>query len=229
MSTPAPHPFAYAYLHGFASSPLAAKGAVFARALAAHGIALSLPDLNAPSFAALDHDAILARLDQLDAVAIARGERWRMIGSSFGGWIAARWASLHPERVERLVLLCPGFELATRWPELLGDEAFARWRERGVHPFVWQDGRAIDVHWRFYEQSLAVPAAPRVQCPTLILHGVRDAVVPIETSRRYVAGNPHARLLELDDEHALFSTIDEVLARSLAFLELPLPPATPGA
>jgi pimeloyl-ACP methyl ester carboxylesterase len=31
-----------------------------------------------------------------------------LIGSSMGGYIAARYAELHPEQVAKLVLLCPG-------------------------------------------------------------------------------------------------------------------------
>ncbi len=197
--------FGHAYLHGFASSPGARKGAVFREALARHGIDLELPDLNAPSFSRLDHREILARLDAMDArlLACRPAARWRLIGSSFGGWVAARWAALHPERVDRLVLLCPGFDLAARWPDLLGARAFAAWRARGELPFERPDGRVEPLWWRFWEQSAAEPPAPVVSCPTLILHGVRDAVVPIESSRRYAAAGRNVRLVELEDEHPL--------------------------
>jgi dipeptidyl aminopeptidase/acylaminoacyl peptidase len=45
----------------------------------------------------------------------------------------------------------------------------------------------------------------------VILHGVRDDVVPIETSRRFVADRPHVRLIELDDGHELLATLPEIL------------------
>ena len=214
--------FGHAYLHGFASSPGARKGAVFRKAMARCGVELQLPDLNAPSFSHLDHRAILARLDAMDARLLARrpDARWRIIGSSFGGWVAARWAALRPERVDRLVLLCPGFDLAARWPELLGARAFAAWRERGELPFERPDGTLEPLWWRFCEQSAREPPAPIVSCPTLILHGVGDAVVPVETSRRYAAANPHVRLVELDDEHPLLETIDRVVSEALRFFEL---------
>ena len=34
-------------------------------------------------------------------------QRAAIIGISLGGWIAAKWAIAHPDRVEQLVLLCP--------------------------------------------------------------------------------------------------------------------------
>jgi len=210
--------FGYAYLHGFASTPGARKGGLFASALARRGLTLERPDLNAPSFRRLEHGAILARLDRLDARRAP--ERWRLIGSSFGGWVATRWASLHPDRVDRLVLLCPGFGLAARWPEILGAEAIDAWRTRGELPFERPDGRTEPLWWRFFEQSLSEPAAPDTPCPTLILHGVRDEVVPIESSRAYAASRPGVRLVELDDGHPLLETIDRVLAETLRFFGL---------
>ncbi|GAB4369463.1 MAG: alpha/beta fold hydrolase [Acidobacteriota bacterium] len=210
-----PTAFGYAYLHGFASTPLARKGALFGEALARRGATLEIPDLNAPSFRRLDHRAILARLDGMDRRVAP--SRWRLIGSSFGGWVAARWAALRPDRVDRLVLLCPGFGLAARWQELLGDEAMATWRSRGELPFERPDGRLEPLWWRFYEQSLREPAAPDVPVPSLVLHGVHDDVVPIASSRRWVARQPDARLVELDDGHPLLETVDRVIDETLRF------------
>ena len=43
---------------------------------------------------------------------------------------------------------------------------------------------------------------PPAQVPTLVIHGVRDAIVPIDASRRY-ALNGGIRLIERDDDHRL--------------------------
>ena len=46
----------------------------------------------------------------------------------------ARVLELHPERVDRLLLLCPAFDVVARWPTLIGPDNFERWREAGRFP-----------------------------------------------------------------------------------------------
>ncbi|MEV8534977.1 alpha/beta hydrolase [Streptomyces sp. NPDC051211] len=48
-----------------------------------------------------DEGDVLALMDRLGI------DRAALVGSSYGGQVALRLAALHPERVERLVLLCP--------------------------------------------------------------------------------------------------------------------------
>lgn len=216
----------YAYLHGLGSSPRAVKGVALARAFAERGLALELPDLNRPSFAFLDHAAMLAAVDEMDR---PQGPRWRLVGSSLGGWLAARWAELHPERVDRLVLLCPGFDLAERWPDVIGAEQMARWQRDGALPLADADGDMVPVHWGFIESARRQPGRPEVPCPTLILHGVRDAIVPVEHSRRYAAERPRVTLIELDDEHSLVDSLDRVIAEILRAFEIPGGAAPAGA
>ena len=50
-----------------------------------------------------DYEAhLLALLDELGV------ERASLMGESLGGWVAAKFAAAHPDRVERLVLNTPG-------------------------------------------------------------------------------------------------------------------------
>lgn len=201
-----------AYLHGFASGPFAYKGQRLKAAFEARGISLALPDLNVPSFEALSVRAMLSSLDD-------RGdERWAFIGSSLGGWVAARFAELHPDRVARLVLLCPAFDLSTRWPALMPEGAMAKWKERGALVMADGAGAPRPLHYGFYEELSAEPARPDVSCPTLILHGTRDERVSIESSREYAAAHANVRLVELDDVHDLHASIELIIERALAFL-----------
>lgn len=202
-------PVRHAYLHGFASGPLSRKGRELARRLAPAGVDLALPDLNRPSFARLTIEGSLAAIDELTGGRRA-ATTWRFIGSSFGGYLAALWAARHPERVDRLLLLCPGFDLARRWPALLGPDALTQWKRLGSFPFQDGAGRPVPVHWELYESMERHPAFPEVPCPTKILHGRRDETVPVETSRRYAAERPHVELIELDDDHALTDSIDRI-------------------
>jgi len=210
----------FAYLHGFASSPLSKKALALAPLFEAHGHTLARPDLNAPSFAELTFSGALGAIDRMDAVTGDAAEPWCLIGSSMGGYLAARWAELHADRVARLVLLCPGFGMTGRWPRILGAAAMARWRAHGALPFPDATGRPTPVHWGFIEDALRHPEAPEVPCPTLIVHGVRDETVPIASSREYAAQRPHLRLLEVDDDHSLGASHALIAREVLAFFGL---------
>ena len=208
----------YAYLHGFASSPRSRKGVALAERFAAAGRTLHLPDLNQPSFAELTFTGALQAMDALDGA--TSGGPWRLIGSSMGGYLASRWAELRPERVERLVLLCPGFDLNSRWPALLGADQVARWRAQGFLTLPDGAGVPTALRWRFIEDAIAHPAYPEVPCPTRIVHGRQDEQLPIEGSREYAAGRAHVSLVEVDDDHALTASIDRIAAEVEAFFGL---------
>jgi len=209
----------YAYLHGFASSPRSRKGTLLAVLMGAHGLTLERPDLARPSFARLTISAALGAMDKLDA-RTDRDLPWRLVGSSLGGYLAARWAELHPEKVDRLILLCPGFAMASTWPRLVGDEGMRRWREQGALEFPDATGRPTPVHWGLVEDLARHPAWPEVPCPTRILHGTRDAVVPFASSEEYAAARPHVSLAALDDEHPLDGSYARLELEVKGFFEL---------
>lgn len=211
----------YAYLHGFASSPKATKGVALEKAFRERGLDLELPNLNQPAFEGLSHDACLGALDAMHRnQAAPAGARWCLIGSSFGGWLAARWAELHPAQVECLVLLCPGFDLRDRWPVMLGSEQMAKWGSEGELYMPDATGVYAPVHYGFYIESLRQPGRPSVPCPTLIIHGTQDETVPIEGSRSYVAEHPEVELVEVEDDHRLGSSIERIAFETFSFLGL---------
>lgn len=207
----------FAYLHGFASGPLSRKGQELRLRLARRGMNLVLPDLNRPSFAELTVEGALAAVDDLVESAPA-GTTWRFIGSSFGGFVAALWTGRHPERTDRLLLLCPGFDLVHRWPVLLGDDALDTWQRDGSFPVEDGAGVLTPLHWELCESVRRHPPFPDVPCPTRIVHGRQDEVVPIESSRRYAADHPHVTLIEVDDDHSLLASLDRVEEEAVGFL-----------
>jgi hypothetical protein len=196
------------YLHGFASGPGSKKGTAVAARLGG----VELLDLRVPSIERLSLAAMIAT-----ARAAIGGPRDRavLIGSSLGGLAAARLAEDDP-RVCLLILLAPAFRFAERWRARLGADGWARWMETG-----WLDthdhatGGTARIHADFAREAEALDAAgdgwPDVRVPTVILHGTRDDVVPIETSRRFAAERPHVRLIELDDDHELLVTLPVIL------------------
>lgn len=202
--------YRYAYIHGFASSSLSRKGLYLREIFRGRGLELELPDLNVPSFETMTISAMLAALSARDAAAGGAPFTWRLVGSSLGGYVAARWAELRPDRVDRLVLLCPGMEMAARWPELLGEENFRRWETTGRLEMPDGQGAPRPLHWGFVEDMRTHPAFSEPSCPILILHGRRDEVVRPELSRRYAASRPHVRLVELDDDHSLAGSLERI-------------------
>lgn len=80
------------YLHGRDSTGKTRK---------AEWIKQQVPTLLSPSF-----DGSLAhRMEQL--APMLQTESWVLIGSSYGGLMAALWTHLHPDLVVRLILLAP--------------------------------------------------------------------------------------------------------------------------
>lgn len=209
-----------AYLHGFASGPRSRKGQRLAAAMAREGMELLLPDLNVPSFSRLSLGAMLDRLDELDAE-VGDAEGWALVGSSLGGWLAARWAELRPERVHRLLLLCPAFDLPRRWPRLLPPGSMQRWKREGALLLPDGSGEVQPVHYRFFEEALEHPPFPVVTCETHIVHGTRDEQVPIDGSRTYAAAHSNVELTDVDDVHDLLASQDWIVEHALGWIGAP--------
>ena len=208
----------YAYLHGFASSSRSAKGTRLAASFAARGLSCVLPDLNEPSFAELTYTGALKAFDAVDA--LAPQHAWCLIGSSMGGYLAARWAALNPDKVARLVLLCPGFHMTARWPEMLGEAVMTRWRQEGFMEIPDATGTPTPVSWELVADADRHPGAPENKHPTLIIHGRQDEIVPIGQSRDYAQRWPGVRLLEVDDDHRLMNSVAQITAAIFDFFEL---------
>ncbi len=209
-------PMNYGYLHGFASSRDSRKGVHMARAFKARGLHLERAELNVPSFAELTFSGALSVIDAMDAA--APPARWCLFGSSMGGYLATRWAELHPDRVERLVLMCPGFDLIGRWPDIVGHENMALWSAQGF--LLWPDAQGVQtpLHWEFVEDCRRHPSWPEAPCPTLIIHGRQDETVSIESSRQYALARPHVALIEVDDDHSLAASLPLIERESMKFL-----------
>ncbi|KAJ1635877.1 Alpha/Beta hydrolase protein [Pavlovales sp. CCMP2436] len=191
------------YLHGWASGPGSAKGRLLAAALATRGVPLTVPNLNCPAFEQLTYTGALSAISEAAALGT---DRWNLVGSSMGGYLAARWAELHPERVNRLVLLCPGFDLLERLPIVFRDpNLYERWEREGCFsPGYGPDGPSSRISFDFVADARLYPARPRIKHPTLILHGVADNVIPLASSQLAACEHPECvQLVELEDGHDL--------------------------
>lgn len=209
----APRPKAL-YLHGFASGPGSTKARGFAKAAREAGMSLEVLDLRQPSFA---HLRLTAMIDHV-ANAIGEGDRERaiLVGSSLGGLTACRLAE-RDARVGALLLLAPAFALVDRWTSMLGAEKMEAWRRSGwLEVDDYAERKKARVDYGFFEDLRAADPEelPDVRVPTVIVHGVRDEVVPVERSRRFAAGKRHVKLVEVDDGHELVASLDVALAEA---------------
>lgn len=180
----------------------------------------------------------------------AGSEKASVMGWSEGGNIAGLFAATTPERVEGLVLYAAGarYRQAPDYPIGIADSYmdFARdvlrnhWGE-GMGAYLIAPSRAQDENFRrWFARFERLSVSPgdalsmlevnmdldttemlkTIKVPTLILHNVRDAFIPIEFSR-YIADNmPTAKLVEMDGEDHLFwfSNPDQVVGELESFL-----------
>lgn len=201
------------YLHGFASGPQSKKGVEFDRYFTARGHSVERLNLRVPSFEHLRLSAMI------DTVRAAIDGPVVLIGSSLGGLTAARVAE-RSDRVRACVLLAPAFQLVARWKQQLGAAEWDAWRTRGAREVDdYTTGQKSSVDFGFVEDVERVDVGyPDVRVPTLVMHGLRDEVVPIDRARTFATGKPNVRLIELDDGHELVASLPRLLAETEAFL-----------
>ncbi len=213
--------YRYAYLHGFASGPKSKKGVHLRKFLKNFDVELHLPDLNGRAFSELTYTGALDIMTALDRELLKKGPfKWRLIGSSMGGYLAARWAELHPNVVDKMILLCPGFLMVDRWPQLFGQEVFTRWKEQGMRMVPDGSGTPTPLHWGFVEDAKKHPGVPENFHPVQIIHGRQDQVVPIEGSERYEADNKRVVLVPTEDDHYLMDSVSVIEDTIESFFEL---------
>jgi pimeloyl-ACP methyl ester carboxylesterase len=211
--------YRYLHLHGFGADHNSVKGCHLRDALAENGVALELPDLNVPCFEEQTYSHILRFIESLDE-STPPGDKLRLTASSMGAYLAVRWNELHPDRVDRMFLLCPGFDLPARLPELVGEGRLARWEQEGALEVETVSLGTRMLHWEFAVDAHRHPGRPRAFCPARILHGRADETVPVQSSRDYVEANPHVDLVEVEDGHSLHDSLDVLVAEVRDFFEL---------
>lgn len=162
-----------------------------------------------------------------------------LVGSSLGGWLAAELAVHHPETFRTLTLLAPvGLELPEHpIQDLFGmtpeETVAAVFHDPAIAAQIFPAEPDLDFIMGLYREKISFArlawspycANPklerrlhRVTCPTLVLWGEHDDLVPIEHGERYVERIPDARLQVLPGvSHAPF--IEDPAATAKAILD----------
>ena len=193
----------YIYLHGFGSSPKSAKGQYLA-----NRIDLIIPDLNRGDFT---HLTLTRQLEQIGKGYLQSSASFNLIGSSFGGLTAA-WLGEKHQNIDRLVLLAPAFNFLSHWLPKLGQQQLKQWQETGyLSIYHYGEATYLPLHYqfildldRYQEKNL------QRSIPTLILHGIDDDVIAIDSSRHYTSTCPWVKLIELKDDHTLSKTMPQI-------------------
>ncbi len=155
------------YFHGFASSPASAKITAL-RPMLEPEIELITPDLNIPSFEALDWNAIVEH-----AMDVARAHPPDLIaGSSMGALVAL--AIAQRGIIAPMVLIAPALGIADRWRTLLPD---------GDPILVFNHARnaEVPIHRKFFEQMFQVRVdRDPPPSPVTVIMGRNDESVPFD-------------------------------------------------
>lgn len=143
-----------------------------------------------------------------------------VIGSSMGGLVATLTATRFAS-IKALVLMAPGFGIEKRWIDLVDPAKREAWKQHGVlDVFHYASQKNEPLGYQFVEDLESYSTSNiEVSIPTLILHGVKDEVVPIHESRNFAQQNQtHTKLIELDDGHELIESLPKIWNASEQFL-----------
>jgi pimeloyl-ACP methyl ester carboxylesterase len=173
------------------------------------------------------HAAMAARILQ-DAP-----DEFVVLGTSMGGYVALELVRQAPHRVSALVLVsttarpdtAEQVESRRKQSAMVEGGAFAAFVDAafpGVVAAEHENDPMLLEHWRamarvvgadaFLRQQTAVvsrvdsrPLLPTITCPTLVVHGADDRLIPSETSVEIAAAIPKSQLTFIEDAgHFLF-------------------------
>jgi hypothetical protein len=143
--------------------------------------------------------------------------RLSLLGASFAGGVCAYYAAKRASEIDRLVLLNPQLDYKKHtidsrdyWhSDYLDDQNAQRLSELGYIQFTpsLRHGRPI-LNEVFWFEPLAV--LDEITAPTLLIHGTKDAFVPVETSRAALPLlRAEHRLVEIEGSQHGFAVHDD--------------------
>lgn len=236
----AAHHFAVLWVHGFGSHRGGEKSAAVRAECARRGWAFAAFDFrghgeSGGTMLDLRASRLLEDLGAIRTWLAGRGHsRLGLVGSSMGGFASAWFAKRHPECAVGCVLLAPAFGfLDRRWNNITPEEQ-ADWRRTGK--------RRIESEWVSIEIGIGLVEeraefAPKElvrdwRTPSLLYHGMVDAVVPDADSLYFVrhADYPQIELRLLrDGDHRLTAYKDAIASATGTFFAGLLEESSPRA
>lgn len=123
-----------------------------------------------------------------------------LFGSSYGGNTAIMAASEVSQPLKSLFLKAPVTNWRKRDDEEYNPQLLKDWKEKGYRMVEHSKLGETRLNYGFYEDEVnnnGWEAAKKITCPTLIIHGDADSVVPIEHTRYALTLFKNAKLIEL--------------------------------
>lgn len=161
--------------------------------------------------------------DTLDALNL---QRVNLLGCSFGGWLSLKFAAAHPERVEKLLLLCPSGVIPAKVSFLFRAMlllCFGDWGLKRLNRIVYGTqqvpeeadmfGRLIMKHFKPRYDAIPIfsdEELQRLTMPVMLIAGKQDALLHSEkTAARLKALLPQLRAdVRPHVGHVLLDTAD---------------------
>jgi len=148
-----------------------------------------------------------------------------IIGSSLGGQIAADYASTHPNKVEKLILVSPAGSMKQSTPALDAYIMAALYPNdesaKNVFELMESSGHEVDsqIVQGFIERmklpnaklafmstilglknsEVITPKLHIIACPTLIIWGSKDPVIPIQYADNFISNIKDCRFFRMDN------------------------------
>lgn len=198
----------FIYLHGWTSSPSSYKAKFFKQCFAQREIDLQVPDFNQEDFF---HLTLTRQIQQVNLL-LSHQEKVTLIGSSLGG-LTALWVAEQQAQVEQLVLLAPALNFLMNSVRLVGTVKYAQWCQQGEASFYhYGQKKEVLLSYEFIRDMYRYDdVSLQRQLPTLILHGDKDEVIPIETSKSFVVNRPWIQFMELREADHSLEHVQETL------------------
>ena len=103
--------------------------------------------------------------------------------------------------------MAPAFGLAENFQNVVGKEGLAEWENSGYRPYFHHGlDKEIKLNWDFMISARKM-SWPEIKHPTVIIHGLSDEIVPIESSRKVAGSSSKAELIEVEDGHRLGNSL----------------------
>lgn len=198
------------FAHGFEGVPNGRKARHLRDVL---GYEVVAPPMNQKGWSFEDEiTVVLEALDEHPDIEL-------VTGSSMGAFAVAAAAARRRTRKLRLLLLAPAVGIHQAWVEQLGEDGMKLWAEMGRLQYHHQGvGHHVELPYRLFTQCRD---EADVTCthPTVIIHGLRDDVVPVENAVALARRSPGVRrLYAVDDGHRLLDSLG-LMGEAIAVLE----------